>query len=368
MPHGVNSRLVATGRARVRARVLRRLRAAWHHVAALVREFRVPLWGFVATTLGGGMIYGELHAFARGSAEAIPLFDRPYVMLQLMLLEAPEGVPSEWYLAVFWYLLPLTFIVLVGLGAADFLDLFFNREDDRDRWSEALAMTFRHHAIVLGAGGVGVRVVRDLRDMGMEVVVVDFKPDDEASEALRRFGTPVVQGDARLAGPLMRAGLPGADVFIACTGDDRINLEAAMKVREINPEVRIVARVWDRGIGEQMTRFGLADEVLSAADLSAPAFAGAALGMDITQTVVVAGAEYSTLRLTATSDSFLVQSPVGAIERDHELEIVLVGHAGAMTVDPGPELQIVAGDDVVVFARHDRILELVARNRGGRRA
>lgn len=366
MPQGVNSRLVGHARPRVRHRIERGVRAAWVHVAALAREFRGPLIGFAVATMVGGVIYGELHAMARGAEAAIPVIDRPYTMLQLMLLEAPEDVPPEWYLALFWYAMPAIFIVLVGLGAADFLDLFFNREDDRDRWSEALAMTYRHHAVVLGAGGVGLRVVRDLRDMGMEVVVVDHSPDPEAAENLARLGTPVVQGDARLAGTLERAGLPGADVFVACTGDDRINLEAAMKVRELNPEVRIVARVWDRGIGDQMTRFGLADEVLSAADLSAPAFAGAALGMEITQTVEVNGDEYSTLRLTAQPDSFLVRDPVGAIERDNDLEIVLVGHDGTMTVDPEPDVRIEAGDDVVVFARHDRILEVVSRNRRGR--
>ena len=163
-------------------------------------------------------------------------------------------------------------------------------------------------------------------------------------------------------------GLPGADVFVACTGDDRINLEAAMKVREIHPDVRIVARVWDRGIGAQMERFGLADVVLSAADLSAPAFAGAALGMEITQTVEVSGQEYSTLRLTAAADSFLVRDPVGRIEKDNHLEVVLVGHDGTMTVDPEGDSRIEPGDDVVVFARHDRILDVVSRNRRGRRA
>ena len=118
-----------------------------------------------------------------------------------------------------------------------------------------------------------MRVVRDLRDMGMDVVVVDNSPDEEAENALSRLGAPVVHGDARLSGTLERAGLDGADVFVACTGDDRINLESAMKAREVNPEVRIVARVWDRAIGDQMERFGLADQVLSAADLSPPGLA-----------------------------------------------------------------------------------------------
>jgi Trk K+ transport system NAD-binding subunit len=340
------------------------MRAAQHHVEALLREFGGPLLGFVGVTVGAGWAYGELYAAARGVH--IPHFDRPYVMLQLMLLEAPETVPPEWYLAAFWYALPAAFIILVGLGAADFLELFFNRaDDDRDRWEEALAMTYRNHAIVVGVGHVGLRVVRDLRDMGQEVVVVDLDPHPEALDTLERFGAPVVRGDARMGSVLERASLGQAEVFVACTGDDHRNMEAIMKAREMNPAARTVARIWDRSLGEHMERYGMADQVLSAADLSAPAFAGAALGIDISQTVEVEGVEYSSLRLVAGAGSFLTRDTVGAIERDNELEVSLLAHAGRVTVDPEPEARISAGDEVVLFARHSRILDVVTRNRSG---
>jgi Trk K+ transport system NAD-binding subunit len=366
VPERLQSRLATTSRRRrVRGWLARRIRATQHHVEALLREFRGPLVGFVALAVGGGWAYGELYAFARGID--IPHYDRPYVMLQLMLLEAPETVPPEWYLAAFWYALPLAFIVLVGLGAADFLELFFNRgDDDRNRWQEALAMTYRNHAIVLGAGHVGLRVVRDLTDLGQEVVVVDQDPHVEALDALEVFGVPVVRGDARMGSVLERASLAQADVFVACTGNDHINMEAVMKARELNPGARMVARVWDRSLGEHMERYGMADQVLSAADLSAPAFAGAALGIDISQTVEVAGVEYSSLRLTAAPGSFLTRDTVGAIERSNDLEVSLVAHEGSVTVDPEPGARIAPGDEVVLFARHSRILEVVTRNRRGR--
>jgi Trk K+ transport system NAD-binding subunit len=348
------------------ARAVHQLQAARFHVLALLREFRIPIVGFVVTTLVGGLAYGELYRLARGVR--IPLIDRPYVMLQLMLLEAPESSPPEWYLAAFWYGLPVIFIVLVGLGAADFLDLFFNRDDDRNRWGEALAMTHRHHAIVLGAGHVGLRVVRDLRDMGVPVVVVDARPKDEAEEVLGAMSVPVVRGDARIGATLERAGLAHADVFVACTGDDRANLESVMKVREANPRVRVVARVWDRAMGDQMRRFGMVDTVMSAADLSAPAFAGAALGIEITQTLEIAGVEYSTLRLTVGDESFLAGGLVGELERDNVMEIVLLCRQGSVTIDPEADERLRSGDEVVIFARHGRILEIVARNRKSRAA
>lgn len=365
MPERLQSRLAtASKRRRLRGWLARRIRATQHHAEALLREFRVPLLGFIGIAVVGGWAYGELYMAARGID--IPQYDRPYVMLQLMLLEAPETVPPEWYLAAFWYALPAAFIVLVGLGAADFLELFFNRaDDDRDRWEEALAMTYRNHAIVLGAGHVGLRVVRDLLDMGQEVVVVDLDPHPEALDTLERFGVPVVRGDARMASVLERASLGQADVFVACTGNDHINMEAVMRAREQNPGARMVARIWDRSLGDHMERYGMADQVLSAADLSAPAFAGAALGIDISQTVEVAGVEYSSLRLTAAPGSFLTRDTVGAIERDNDLEVSLLARGDVVTVDPEADQRIQAGDQVVLFARHSRILEVVTRNRNG---
>jgi Trk K+ transport system NAD-binding subunit len=348
------------------ARAGRALHAGRIHLLALLREFRIPIAGFLVTTLGAGFAYGELYRLTRGVR--IPLIDRPYVMVQLMLLETPEAVPPEWYLAAFWYALPVIFIVLVGLGAADFLDLFFNRDETRDRWAEALAMTHRHHAIVLGAGHVGVRVIRDLRDMGMPVVVVDQRPKENVVDALEAMHVPVVMADARRSATLEKAGLAHADVFIACTGDDQVNLQAVMKVRELNERVRVVARVWDRAIGSQMRRFGIVDTVMSAADLSAPAFAGAALGIEITQTLEIAGAEYSTIRLTVAETSFLAEREVHELERENEMEMVLLCRKGSVTVDPEPDERVRPGDEVVIFARHTRILEIVARNRRGRAA
>ena len=285
-----------------------------------------------------------------------------------MLLEAPEAVPPEWYLAAFWYLFPIALIVLVGLGAADFLDLFFNREDNRNRWGEALAMTYRNHAIVLGAGHVGLRVVRDLRDVGLPVVVVDTEPIPGAEDVLRSLGVPLVLGDGRRSATLERAGLKQAEVFVACTGNDTVNLEAVMRVRERSEEIRIVARVWDRAIGDRMLRFDMVDTVMSAADLSAPAFAGAALGIEITQTLEISGEEYSTISLTVGEGSFLAEGSVGELERANSMEVVLVSRAGSVTIDPEAEEQVQPGDELVIFARHVKILDVVARNRRGRAA
>jgi len=194
------------------------MRAAWYHALALSREFRVPIVGFILLVGVGGLIYGELYEALRGVT--VPLIVRPYVILQLMILEAPEAVPPELPLVAFWYVMPVGFVLLISLGAADFVNLVFNRDDQRNPWAEALALTYRNHIVVFGAGHVGQRVIKDLVTMGLDVVAIDQSPSTVAEQRLGEMGVPIVRGDGRLAVTLDKARLGHAEAFVACTGND----------------------------------------------------------------------------------------------------------------------------------------------------
>ena len=58
-----------------------------------------------------------------------------------------------------------------------------------------------------------------------------------------------------------------------------------MKARDLHPTVRIVMRAWDTEFANQIERFMDVQSVLSSSDLAAPSFAGAAVGIEITQTL-----------------------------------------------------------------------------------
>lgn len=355
------SRLISL---RERRRLLafeRRLRATWHDTRALWREFRIPIYLFLAVTVGGGFLYGELYYLARG--EQIAFIDRPYIMLQLMVLETPEEAPPEWYLIIFWYLLPPVLVFLIGLGAADFVRLFFFRSERHDAWREAVASTYRNHIIVFGAGHVGLRVVRELADMHFDVLVIDNDPDPGVEETLQTLNVPLLIADGRLSATLEKAGLPYADSFVACTGSDHTNLEAIMKARDMNPDVRIVSRVWDDHFAGQITRFLNVQSVLSSSDLSAPAFAGAAVGIEITQTLQVGGVEYSMVRLTVQPGTFMDGAEVGRLQTENDMDIVLHQRSDAVDVQPARHIVVQADDVLVIFASHQMILNVVARNR-----
>lgn len=355
------SRLVA--QAKPRRSIRRIIRALIRDYWALAREFRAPLFYAFLFVVVGGMLYGQLHE-AVYPAEAVALIDRPYIMLQLMILESPDlTVPREPHLVLFWYGMPIAFVFIAARGAADFVRLFFNRDERQDAWMEALSSTYRQHVIVFGAGHVGMRVIIELTQMGYDVVVIDNEPDEGVIDILNKLHVPLIIGDGRTAGILQKAGLRYALSFVACTGNDHTNLESIMKARDMHPDIRIVARVWDDQFASQIKQFLNVQTVLSSSGLAAPAFAGAALGIEITQTLEVAGTAFSMARLTVAEGCFMDGEDIGFLQESENMDIVLHGRQRSVEVQPSRDTLVQGGDTVVIFARHTTILSVVARNR-----
>lgn len=354
------SQLVAP---RLPRRRWRFLRAAWRDTNALVREFRHPLIVFLIACFGGGALYGWLHNDVAGVVPAIPVLNLPYTMVSLMILETPEEVPAEPYLIAFWYLMPAVALYVVGRGVADFARLFFDRSERRAAWEVALASTYRNHVIVLGIGHVGMRIVRTLVGMGFEVVGVEQKIRADAELELEQLGVPIINADGRLPTSLEAAGLRYAQSLVICTSNDQTNLEVTMRARDLNPDVRIVVRMWDNQFATQLQRFMGVHAVLSASDLAAPAFAGAAVGVEITQSMRVGDVDYSMIRLRVEPGSFLDGQTVGDLQASHNMDIVLHLGNGISEVHPASDILVRSGDTLVIFAHYNRIIDIVARNR-----
>ncbi len=327
----------------------------WRDTSALWREFRRPILMFLLATLGGGWLYGELMVVA--GYPRVPYIDLPYMMVLLMILESFTDIPPEPYLVIFWYVMPLVALYVIGQGVTDFVRLFFNRGERRTAWEEAVASTYRNHIIVIGIGHVGSRVIRSLLEMGSEVVAIDL---DEANT--NGFNIPLIVGDARQPATLEKAGLKHAEALIVCTSNDFLNLEVCVHAREMNPNVRIVVRMWDTQLSNHLKN-ALNAETISASDLSAPAFAGSAVGVDIAPMMQIHDTSYSLIRLKIEPGSFMDGRTINALQDENDMDIVLFERDHEVEVHPDGKLPVRAGDTLVLFARHTQIMEIVARNR-----
>ncbi len=350
------------GRTR-RDQLERMVRAIWHDTNALLHEFRLPLVTFLLATLGGGWLYGEVYHLYHPDLPRIAYADLPWMMAALMVLEPVHEVPSELGLIAFWYAMPLLAVYAIGQGAVDFVRLFFNRSNRRDAWEEAVAATYRNHIIIVGLGHVGERVLNTLVAMGFEVTAIDHDITEELDRRLNSLGVPSIIGDARSIDVLEKAGISKAASLIVATSKDHVNLEVIMRARDINPDMRIVSRMYDPQFSNQLNRFLGVQATLSSSDLSAPAFAGAAVGIEITQTLHIGNMEYSMIRLDVEAGSAFDGKTIDTLQDEYEMDIVLHGCDGEMTVHPEGEICVAGGDTLVVFAEHRRIMEIVSQNR-----
>jgi voltage-gated potassium channel len=344
-------------------RLSRTARAAWRDSKALWREFRVPFLALNIAIFGGSLLYGYLYNNVAGITPPLPVISLPYTMLGLMTLQAAGDPPMQPYLMAFWYIMPAIGVYVVGRGAAEFVRLFFDRTERRAEWEEAVASTYRNHVIILGVGHVGLRVVRTLVAMGFEVVGIDQRVKPEIDDELGRLGVPVIIADGRSPATLEAAGLRDAQSFVVCTANDQTNIEVIMRARDFNPDIRIVVRMWDSQFATQLHRFMGVEAVLSASDLAAPAFAGAAVGIEVTQSLTVHDVDYSMIRLQVEPGSFMDGETIETLENANDVDIVLHGRDGDVDVHPPHDIRVQSGDTLVIFARHSQITGIVANNR-----
>jgi trk system potassium uptake protein TrkA len=96
--------------------------------------------------------------------------------------------------------------------------------------------------VIVGAGEVGVHVAKQLTEEGKDVVLIE-RDAESAKRASSLLDTLVVVGDATNTATLKEAGTSRADIFVATSTDDEVNLISCFMVNsEFDVPIKI-ARV-----------------------------------------------------------------------------------------------------------------------------
>ena len=128
----------------------------------------------------------------------------------------------------------------------------------------------------MGNDDLGVEVCRRLSLANRQIVAL--WPEDPARiDELEQLKIGHVRGNAQRAALLSRAGVRVAQTLLAITNDDQFNLQVALAARDLNPEIRVVLRQFNRWLGRKIT-FALANsEAVSPETYSAATFAASCL-------------------------------------------------------------------------------------------
>lgn len=344
-----------------------RLRAWRRYATVTAKDFG---WLVITFAIVFVLLTASFHYLWNTVAEnsTISIFRAAYDIIALMVLEANEEFPEQWYLEMYFFIVPVIGVIFVGLGVADFAVLLFNRQARQPQWEGSMASTFNHHTIICGLGNVGIRVVRQMVVLHEDVVVIEQIDSSERIDEVRGYDIPVITGDARSADVLVRAGLNRADAVIICTNNDLANLQIATRIREINPDVRIVMRMFEEAFGRKLAPSLNVDVVLSASALAAPAFVGAATRTEIMQSFKVGNLVMVLSRLEVAAGSQLDGCTVGTLEEELDAAVVLLQCADHVDVTPDRDVSFHAGDVLHIVAELYRVRELSSTwNRASRR-
>jgi Trk K+ transport system NAD-binding subunit len=126
--------------------------------------------------------------------------------------------------------------------------------------------------IVCGLGRSGYKIFCLLRQQGAAVVGVSDRP------LPGERGEDIIIGDVQSGAILIHAGLKTAHTLVLASNDDALNLAILTQAKIINPQIRIINRLYNEALGDRLDHT-LTDHVtMSVSSLAAPIFAFAGLG------------------------------------------------------------------------------------------
>ena len=109
--------------------------------------------------------------------------------------------------------------------------------------------------LIAGSGKVGETLVEQLSAEGYDLTVIDS--DSETLERMvTRYDVIGLNGNCASMEVLRQAGGEKADLMIAATGSDEINLLCCMSVHALNPKIHTVARIRNPEYTEQAYSMG----------------------------------------------------------------------------------------------------------------
>ena len=132
----------------------------------------------------------------------------------------------------------------------------------RRRRMEKSLRKLRGMYVLCGFGRVGQNVAQELEATHHRYVAIDEKVEALENYAAKKPGLLYLVGDAADEDLLTKANIDQAKGLFAVTGDDSRNLMISLTARQMNPNVRIVARCNDLRNVEKMRKAG-ADAIVS---------------------------------------------------------------------------------------------------------
>jgi len=207
--------------------------------------------------------------------------------------------------------------------------------------------------VIVGAGAVGSYLAERFSLEGQDVVVIESDPE-RAARVLAELDCMVITGNGASASTLEQAGLGEADLLVAVSSSDAVNVLACNAATKLGIP-RKVARVEDPELKAEVEALGV-DLVIDPGEAAARELLVLVNTGHVAEAVEFAGGGLVLLGAYVDSGSSVVGHTLADLRADVEgwdwLVVAVVRHGETMIARGSTELEM--GDHVLVIAKSDR--------------
>ncbi len=269
------------------------------------------------------------------------------------------------------------FYLIIGLGVATYaisnLTALLLEGDLRgyimERRMQKRLDELEDHVIVCGFGKMGFQAAWELKKAGVPFVIIE--QDDTKGRSPRFAGELILHGNAMDDLVLERAGVRKAKGLITALTTDADNVLVTLTVKQIRPDLPVVARSAKLGTERQLRAAG-ADHIVSPYEIGGRRMAGLLLQPEMMNFFdIVLQQEQFELgleRITISGGSPLVGQTLREARLRHATGSLLVGlvHPGAgLRFNPSGDERFQAGDELLVMGPADALATLTRLAREG---
>jgi Trk K+ transport system NAD-binding subunit len=201
--------------------------------------------------------------------------------------------------------------------------------------------------LVVGGDALAVRVCEELCSTQGHRVALVWPHDHELAKQLERIKCEYLPFAPNDYEALRSVGVPDATSLMALAEDDRVNLQVALKARDINPKIRVVLRQFNRTLARKIEQNLPNCSVLSLASHAAATIVGAALDQSSFYSLQFPDLDGVLCGFSQRPAGLFGITGMTRAEAQAQLKMRVIAVDGVTEFDPKRRFE--AGDDLVVF-------------------
>jgi len=205
--------------------------------------------------------------------------------------------------------------------------------------------------VIAGAGAVGTFVASDLKAANHDVLVIERNPDLVAR--LRPTSdVDLFVGDACEVSDLDEAGIADADVMVAATGEDQVNLVISLLAKQEFAVPRVVARINEPRNKWLFNESWGVDVSVSTPHLLTALIEEAVSVGSLVRLLEFEGGEAQLIEVTLAEDSPAIDRTIMDLAVPRDATLVAIVRRGHVVVPRG-DTMLQGGDEVLALTTPD---------------